>query len=52
VRTVAFALAAFTATAAAAEYRGMPLEAVLGQLRDAGLPLLYSSDLVKPWMRV
>jgi hypothetical protein len=52
VRRVALALAAFATAAQAAEYRGMPIEAVLAQLREGGLSLLYSSDLVKPWMRV
>jgi hypothetical protein len=52
VRRVALALAGFATAAQAAEYRGMPIEAVLAQMREGGLPLLYSSDLVKPWMRV
>ncbi|MBX3702307.1 MAG: TonB-dependent receptor [Steroidobacteraceae bacterium] len=38
--------------AEAAAYRGMPLDRVLEELRAGGLELLYSSDLVKPWMRV
>ena len=45
-------LACLAATAEAAGYRGMPVETVLEQMRDGGLPLFYSSDLVKPWMRV
>ncbi len=38
--------------AEAAGYRGMALEAALEQLRSGGLEFLYSSDLVKPWMRI
>ena len=45
-------LACLAATAEAAGYRGMPVETVLEQMRDGGLALFYSSDLVKPWMRV
>ena len=45
-------LACLAATAEAAAYRGMPVEAVLEKMRDGGLALFYSSDLVKPWMRV
>lgn len=45
-------LALLAGAAEAAAYRGMPLEAALEELRAAGLELLYSSDLVKPWMRV
>ena len=44
--------ACLAATAEAAGYRGMPVETVLQQMRDGGLALFYSSDLVKPWMRV
>jgi len=52
VRSLPLLLACFAATAEAAEYRGMPVEAVIEGLRDDGLALFYSSDLVKPWMRV
>ncbi len=46
-------LLAFLAGAAgAADYRGLPLEQALEQLRAGGLELFYSSDVVKPWMRV
>ena len=45
-------LACLVATAEAAEYRGMPVETVLEKMRGEGLALFYSSDLVKPWMRV
>ena len=45
-------LACLAATAEAAGYRGMQVEAVLEKMRDSGVALFYSSDLVKPWMRV
>jgi hypothetical protein len=45
-------LVSLAATAEAAGYRGLPIEEVLEQLRSGGIELLYSSDLVKPWMRV
>ncbi len=45
-------LVCFAATAEAADFRGLPLEDVLEKLRAGGLELIYSSDLVKPWMRV
>ena len=45
-------LACLAGTAEAAAYRGASLETVLEQLRADGLEILYSSDLVKPWMRV
>ena len=52
VNKLALLLALLAAAAEAASYRGLPLEAVLERLRAGGLELLYSSDLVKPWMRV
>ncbi len=52
MRSLPLLLACLAATAEAAEYRGLPIENVLETLRDGGLPILYSSDLVKPWMRV
>ncbi len=45
-------LVCFAATAEAADFRGLALEDVLEKLRAGGLELIYSSDLVKPWMRV
>ena len=45
-------LACLAGAAEAAEYRGLPLEEALEQLRSGGLELFYSSDLIKPWMRV
>jgi hypothetical protein len=52
VRKLLLVLACFAATAGAAEYRGMAVEDVLERMREGGLELLYSSDLIKPWMRV
>ena len=52
LRKLAFLLVPLTSAAAAADYRGAPIEAVLEGLRAGGLEVLYSSDLVKPWMRV
>ena len=42
----------FPVAAGAATYRGMPVEDVLEAMRAGGLEFLYSSDLIKPWMRV
>ena len=52
MRKVPLLLACLAAEAEAADYRGAPLEDVLEDLRDGGLELLYSSDLIKPWMRI
>ena len=45
-------LACLAGVAEAAEYRGLSLEDAIERLRGGGLELFYSSDLVKPWMRV
>ncbi len=45
-------LVCLAGTAEAAPYRGDTLESALERLRADGIDLLYSSDLVKPWMRV
>lgn len=45
-------LACLIGTAEAATYSGASIETVLEQLRANGVQLLYSSDLIKPWMRV
>jgi len=52
VKKLALLLACLAGTAEAADYRGLTLEQALEQLRARGLQLFYSSDLVKPWMRV
>ncbi|MGH8284201.1 MAG: TonB-dependent receptor plug domain-containing protein [Steroidobacteraceae bacterium] len=50
---LAAALCAALATpASGAAYRDLTLEQALKQLKRGGLSILYSSDLVKPWMRV
>jgi outer membrane receptor protein involved in Fe transport len=52
MRTLPLLLACLAGAAGAAEYRGQSLQAALEQLRAGGLELFYSSDVVKPWMRV
>jgi outer membrane receptor protein involved in Fe transport len=52
VKKLPLLLICLAATAEAATWRGLPIEKVLETLRRDGLDLLYSSDLVKPWMRV
>lgn len=52
MRKLAFLLVTLAAAAEAADYRGAQVEAVLESLRSSGVEILYSSDLVKPWMRV
>jgi outer membrane receptor protein involved in Fe transport len=52
VKTLLSLIVLFPAAATAAPYRGLPVEEVLRELRADGLEFLYSSDLVKPWMRV
>lgn len=49
---LALLLIPLAASAEAAAWRGQPLENVLEELRAGGVEILYSSDLVKPWMRV
>lgn len=48
----ALLLLPLAAAAEAAGVRGLPLERVLEDLRAAGVQILYSSDVVKPWMRI
>jgi outer membrane receptor protein involved in Fe transport len=43
---------ATAAAAGATGFRDLSLDAALAKLRSAGLEILYSSDVVKPWMRV
>ena len=45
-------LACLPGVAGAAAYQGQTVEQALEQLRERGIALFYSSDLVKPWMRV
>lgn len=42
----------FAPAVSAVEYRGMTVEAAIEQFELDGLTILYSSDVVKPWMRV
>jgi hypothetical protein len=52
VKTLHYLVALLPAVAWAATYRGQPVDDVLRELRAGGLEFIYSSDLVKPWMRV
>lgn len=52
MKKLALLLACLASAAEAAVYQGLTLEQALADLRARGLPLYYSSDLVKPWMRV
>ncbi len=52
MKRLALLLACLPGVAAAAAYQGLTVEQVLEQLRGRGVALFYSSDLVKPWMRV
>jgi TonB-dependent receptor-like protein len=45
-------LACLPGLAEAAAYQGQTVEQALEQLRERGIALFYSSDLVKPWMRI
>ncbi len=45
-------LACLPGVAEAAAYQGQTIEQALEQLRERGIALFYSSDLVKPWMRI
>jgi len=52
VKAIALLLVPFAAAAEVAAWRGLPVEKVLAALRADGLNVVYSSDVVKPWMRV
>ena len=52
MRKLALLLACLPGVAEAAAYQGQTLEQALEQLRERGIAIFYSSDLVKPWMRV
>ena len=45
-------LASLPGIAEAATFQGLTVEQALEQMRDGGIALFYSSDLVKPWMRI
>lgn len=52
MKKIALLLACLPGVAGAAAYQGQTLEQALEQLREHGLAIFYSSDLVKPWMRI
>jgi outer membrane receptor protein involved in Fe transport len=52
VKTLLLLIALLPAAAYGAPYRGLPVEEVLRTLRAGDFEFLYSSDLIKPWMRV
>ena len=52
MKRLALLLACLPGVAAAAAYQGLTIEQALGQMRERGVALFYSSDLVKPWMRI
>ncbi|MGB5132293.1 MAG: TonB-dependent receptor [Steroidobacteraceae bacterium] len=45
-------LACLPGVATAAAFQGMSVEQALELVRERGVALFYSSDLVKPWMRI
>jgi outer membrane receptor protein involved in Fe transport len=49
---LALLLTCLPGVAAAATYQGLTIEQALERMRERGVPLFYSSDIVKPWMRV
>ncbi|MEO7386326.1 MAG: TonB-dependent receptor, partial [Gammaproteobacteria bacterium] len=52
VAALAWVMILLAPAAAGAVWRGEPLEQLILSLRQEGLPVLYSSDLVQPGMRV
>jgi outer membrane receptor protein involved in Fe transport len=52
VKAIALLLMPFAAAAEVAAWRGLPVDQVLQTLSEGGVKLVYSSDVVKPWMRV
>jgi outer membrane receptor protein involved in Fe transport len=47
-----FVLLITSANAAAGEFRNLTIEQALEKFRANGVTIFYSSDLIKPWMRV
>ncbi|MGH8135657.1 MAG: hypothetical protein ACRER4_04845, partial [Steroidobacteraceae bacterium] len=45
-------LACLPGVAVAAAYQGQTVEQALEELRERGIAIFYSSDLIKPWMRI
>jgi outer membrane receptor protein involved in Fe transport len=52
VKKLLLLLACLPGAAEAAAYQGLTVEQALEQIRERGIALFYSSDLVKPWMRI
>lgn len=52
MKAILLLLLPLAAAAEAVAWRGLPVEQVLAMLRADGVNLVYSSDVVKPWMRV
>jgi len=52
VRKLTLLLTFLPGVAAATAYLGQTVEQALELLRERGIALFYSSDLVKPWMRI
>ena len=52
MKNLALLLACLAGAADAAVYQSLTLEQALEEFRARGLQLFYSSDIVKPWMRV
>ena len=52
LRAAVFIFLALPISAVAGEFRNLSIEQALEKLRANGVTILYSSDLIKPWMRV
>jgi hypothetical protein len=52
VKKLLLLLACLPGVAKAAAYQGLTVEQALERIRENGIALFYSSDLVKPWMRI
>lgn len=52
MKSLAILLFPLAAAAEAAAWRGLPVDLALQRMRADGVSLIYSSDVVKPWMRV
>ncbi len=52
MKCLALLLACLPGIAEAAAFQGLTVEQALEQIRERGISLFYSSDLVKPWMRI
>ena len=52
MKKLALLLACLPGVAAAAAHQGQTVEQALEELRERGIAIFYSSDVIKPWMRV